>query len=129
MSQGHLTTPIRLDDQGKDQLRSMVRSRSQPHGMVQHARIVLACAEGESHVAIGSRLGISKMTVGKWRRRYLEQGIEGDLCRTVPKPCKPLLGTRFWQYEASPEAAVFRDYVCQSQLKTSIQTLVLASLR
>ena len=52
-----------------------------------------------------------------------------DLCRTVPKPCKPLLDTRFWQYEASPEAAVFRDYVCQSQLKTSIQTLVLASLR
>ena len=25
----------------------------------------------------GSRLGISKMTVGKWRRRDLEQGIEG----------------------------------------------------
>ena len=44
--------------------------------MVQRARIVLACAEGESHVAIASRLGISKMTVGKWRRRYLEQGIE-----------------------------------------------------
>ncbi len=36
-----------------------------------------ACAEGESHVAIGSHLGTSKMTVGKWRRRYLEQGFEG----------------------------------------------------
>ena len=34
-------------------------------------------AEGESHVAVASRLGISKMTVGKWRRRYLERGIEG----------------------------------------------------
>ena len=45
--------------------------------MVQRARIVLACAEGKSRVAIASRLGISKMTVGKWRRRYLEQGIEG----------------------------------------------------
>ena len=39
--------------------------------------IVWACAEEESHVAIGSRPGISTMTVGKWRRRYLEQGIEG----------------------------------------------------
>ncbi len=77
MSRGRPTTPIRLDGQEKDQLRSMARSRSQSHGMVQRARIVLACAEGESHVAIGSRLGISKMTVGKWRRRYLEQGIEG----------------------------------------------------
>ena len=77
MSRGRPTTPIRLDCQGRDQLRSIARSRVQPHGMVQRARIVLACAEGESHVAIASRLGISKMTVGKWRRRYLEQGIEG----------------------------------------------------
>ena len=77
MPRGRPTPPIRLDCQGRDQLRSIARSRSQPHGMVQRARIVLACAEGESHVAIASRLGISKMTVGKWRRRYLEQGIEG----------------------------------------------------
>ena len=77
MSRGRPTTPIRLDCQGRDQLRSIARCRWQPHGMVQRARIVLACAEGESHVAIASRLGISKMTVGKWRRRYLEQGIEG----------------------------------------------------
>ena len=77
MARGRPTTPIRLDCQGKDQLLSLARSRSLPHGMVQRARIVLACAEGESHVAIASRLGISKMTVGKWRRRYLEGGIEG----------------------------------------------------
>ena len=37
----------------------------------------LACAEGESHVVTGSHLGISKITVGKWRRHYLEQGLEG----------------------------------------------------
>ena len=42
------------------------------HGMVERARMVLACTEGESHIVIGSRLGISKMTVGKWRWRYLE---------------------------------------------------------
>ena len=77
MARGRPTTPIRLDCQGKDQLRSLARSRSLPHGMVQRTRIVLACAEGESPVAIASRLGISKMTVGTWRRRYLEGGIEG----------------------------------------------------
>ena len=88
MSRGRPTTPIRLDCQGRDQLRSIARSRSQPHGMVQRARIVLACAEGESHVAVASRLGISKMTVGKWRWRYLEQGIEGlqDEERPGPPP-------------------------------------------
>ena len=55
--------------------------------MVQHARMVLACAEGESHVVTGSRLGISKMTVGKWRRHYLEQGLEG--LEKEERPCGP----------------------------------------
>ena len=68
MPRGRPTTPIKLDCQGRDQLRSIARSRSQPHGMVQRARIVLACAEGESHVAIASRLGISKMTSPLHRR-------------------------------------------------------------
>lgn len=38
MSQGRPTTPIRLDCQGEDQLRSIARSRSEPHGRVQRAR-------------------------------------------------------------------------------------------
>ena len=50
------------------------------------------------------------------------------LCSEVPKPCKLLLNTRFWEYEASPEAAVPRDDVRRSQLETSVQALVLASL-
>ena len=54
---------------------------------------------------------------------------QGSLCSTMPKSCKLLLDTRFWSYEVSPEAAVLRDYVPQSQLKTPVQALVLANLR
>jgi putative transposase len=44
---------------------------------VQRAQIVLACGAGESNTAIAKRMGLTGMTVGKWRKRYLEQGLEG----------------------------------------------------
>ena len=44
---------------------------------MQRAQIVLACAEGEPNSSIAQRMGLSNMTVGKWRRRYGELGLEG----------------------------------------------------
>jgi len=41
------------------------------------ARIVLLSAEGESNTDIAERLGLSKPTVGKWRKRYVMQRIAG----------------------------------------------------
>jgi putative transposase len=58
-------------------LLSIANSRSLPHGIVQRAHIVLACAEGEANASIAKRLRLSNMTVGKWRKRYLEYGLEG----------------------------------------------------
>ena len=40
------------------QLRTFVQSTSQLHGLVQQARIVLACAEGLSNVVVAERLGV-----------------------------------------------------------------------
>ena len=74
---GRPPIPISLNEAEKAQLQSIARSLSLPHGMVRRAQIVLACAEGESHVAIAKRLGVSNMTVGKWRRRFHDHGIEG----------------------------------------------------
>ncbi len=61
----------------KDELVGIAHSRTLPHGMVQRGPIVLACAEGESHLAIAKRLGISHATAGRWGRRYHGHGIEG----------------------------------------------------
>ena len=77
MPRGRPVAPISLDAEEKNQLLSVARSRSLPHGVVQRARIVLACAEGEPNAAIAERMGLSNVTVGKWRRRYREHGIEG----------------------------------------------------
>ena len=77
MPRGRPVSPINLSDEEKNQLLSIARSRSLPHGVVQRAQIVLACAEGEPNTSIAQRMGLSNMTVGKWRRRYGELGLEG----------------------------------------------------
>ena len=74
---GRPAIPLSLKEVEKEELRSIARSRSLPHSMVQPAQIVLGCGEGESHGVIAKRLGVSTMTVGKWRRRYHNRGIEG----------------------------------------------------
>ena len=70
-------TPIVLNQDEKSQLLSLAQSRSLPHGLVQRAQIVLACAEGEPGSAIATRLRLNKNTVAKWRKRYLEHGLQG----------------------------------------------------
>ena len=77
MPRGRPVVPVVLSDEESHQLRRVAGSRSLPHGVVQRAQIVLACAQGESNAAIAQRMGLNPMTVGKWRRRYLEHGLEG----------------------------------------------------
>jgi transposase len=77
MPRGRPVAPIVLNEAEKSQLLSLATSRALPHGLVQRAQIVLCCAEGDAHAAIAERLGLNKATVGKWRKRYREHGIEG----------------------------------------------------
>lgn len=77
MPRGRPTPPVVLSDEQKIQLNALAHSRVLPHGLVQRAHIVLACAEGEANCSIAQRLGLTNATVGKWRQRYLQQGIEG----------------------------------------------------
>lgn len=77
MTLGRPTPPLALSDDEIQQLRNIAKSRSLPHSFVQRAQIVLACGDGETNTAIAQRMGITGITVGKWRRRYRELGIEG----------------------------------------------------
>ncbi len=50
-------------------------------------RIILSCAEGKSNTTVAGRLRVTKQMVGKWRTRFLHNGIEGLL--DEPRPGTP----------------------------------------
>jgi len=67
---------------GIAELRRPARSRAP------RARIVLACADGGSNVAVAARLRIDRKTVTRWRGRFLEKrldGLTGDPRPGVPR--------------------------------------------
>ena len=77
MAVGRPMPPLVLSDDEVQQLQSIANSRSLPHSIVQRAQIVLACGAGETNTAISKRMGLTGMTVGKWRKRYRDLGLEG----------------------------------------------------
>jgi putative transposase len=77
MAVGRPMPPLVLTEDEVQQLQSIANSRSLPHSIVQRAQIVLACGAGETNTSIAKRMGLTGMTVGKWRKRYRELGLEG----------------------------------------------------
>ena len=77
MRTGRPKKPVILSDQEHEQLTSIVRSRSLPHGLVRRAQIVLMAAAGVTSNEIANKVGLSAQSVCKWRQRYLQQGISG----------------------------------------------------
>ena len=68
---------VSLDEGQREQLEAFGRSRSLPHALVVRAKIILAAANGDQSGRIAERFHVSRHTVGKWRGRFAEMGIEG----------------------------------------------------
>ena len=77
MARGRPLPAIELSPSDREQLESMARSRSLPHGLVRRAEMVLLAADGWPNQAVAAAVGVTRATVGKWRRRFLENGLPG----------------------------------------------------
>ena len=77
MAMGRPKPELILSEAEQAQLSSIARSRSTPAALVQRARIVLACASGEPNNAVAGRFETTEATVGKWRRRFVKNRIQG----------------------------------------------------
>ena len=76
-----------LSDKDREKLAALARRRKSAHGEATRARIVLKCADGLSNTEVSASLSVSKQTVGKWRKRFIEGGVGalGD----APRPGGP----------------------------------------
>jgi len=72
----------------KAALEQLVRSSSAPQGLVQRSRIVLAAAAGKTNQQIAGELYLPEVTVGKWRRGFASQGLEG--LQDAPRSGRPV---------------------------------------
>lgn len=77
MRRGRPTQPLELAGQERDILAHRARRRTAPQQQVLRARIILRCADGLTNTAVAGELGLGNWTVGKWRSRFLRDGLAG----------------------------------------------------
>ena len=84
---GKPAVPIELTNEQRAELESLVRRRQTAQGLARRAEIVLLAADGLQNKEIVTRLGKDANTVGKWRRRFAEHGLDG--LYDEPRPGTP----------------------------------------
>jgi transposase len=77
MPRGRPRIELVLTDDERSTLERWSRRAKSSQALALRCRIVLACAEGLSNVEAAQRLGVNRLTVGKWRSRFLEHRLDG----------------------------------------------------
>ncbi len=75
---GRPKTPLVLEVEDRATLARWTRRRTTAQALALRARM-LACAEGKANTAVAGELGVTPQTVGKWRQRFIDHGVEGLL--------------------------------------------------
>ena len=84
---GRPAPAIKLSSDECDMLKQLARRPRTVQSLAQRARIILACAEGNTNTAVAASLRVTIQTVGKWRARFLQKRIDGLL--DEPRPGTP----------------------------------------
>ncbi len=84
---GKAAIAIELSLLERQELLSLARAQKTGQAMARRARIVLAAASGSDNKAICLEVGADANTVGKWRRRFAAQRLDGLL--DEPRPGTP----------------------------------------
>ena len=80
-------TQVVLSDQEREVLERWARRPKSAQALALRCRIVLAAAEGATNQQIAAEMGCNRNTVGKWRVRFAQRGLDG--LHDEPRPGKP----------------------------------------
>ena len=79
MRTGRPKKPLEIADEDREKLSMIARRPKSAQAMAMRARIVLSCGQGMSNSEVARKLHITGATVGKWRERFREFGLDGLL--------------------------------------------------
>lgn len=84
MGRGRPLQPLQLSECEREQLLSWSRRRTTAQALATRSRIILECAKGMSNGDVAEKLEVSRLTVGKWRSRFLKNRLDGLLDEKRP---------------------------------------------
>jgi putative transposase len=84
-----IAPPVALAYDEQTRLESMVRAHSTPQALAFRCQVILRAAAPDrpSNLQVAQALHCNRHTVGRWRSRYLEQGLQG--LQDAPRPGRP----------------------------------------
>ena len=66
-----------LSEEERDTLARWARRPNSPQSLALRSKIVLACAAGKTNRQVAAELHCNKVTVGKWRQRFVDKRLKG----------------------------------------------------
>jgi transposase len=87
MRTGRPIAPLTITDDERETLERWVRRPTTAQALATRARVILECATGKNNARVAREVRWTAQTVGKWRRRFLAQRLEGLL--DEPRPGAP----------------------------------------
>jgi transposase len=74
---GRPKVELQLEEHEREELMRLARRRKVGAAASLRARIILKCAEGWDSTDVAEAVGVTAATVGKWRKRFIDKGMEG----------------------------------------------------
>jgi transposase len=87
MRTGRPKAPLVLTDDERAKLQSWANRPTSAQRLALRARLVLACAAGTDNKGVAQTLRITPQTVAKWRKRFVEERLDG--LADEPRPGAP----------------------------------------
>jgi hypothetical protein len=84
-----LACPVSLTADEHARLESLVRAHSTPQALAFRCRLILrtAAPDRPSNLQVATEMACERHTVGRWRSRYLHDGLSG--LQDAPRPGRP----------------------------------------
>src|SRR4029453_16046505 len=87
MRRGRPKSPLTLTDEERETLERWARRPTTAQALAQRARILLACTSGKPDTEVAHEVQLTRLTVGRWRRRFIAKRVAGLL--DEPRPGAP----------------------------------------